>query len=558
MVRSGQEREHKNRLTTAWQLINLQLLQMSAPTNLTKSPNIVFIMADQLSVSAMPSYGHPLVKTPNLTALAQRSVVFDSAYCNFPICAPSRFSMLSGRLPHSIEAYDNASEFPAAIPTMAHYLRHAGYHTILCGKMHFIGPDQLHGFEERLTTDIYPSDFAWTPDWRRGPSHRPTGVSMRPVVEAGPCIRSMQIDYDDEVEYHAVQRIYDLARAPEQQPFFLTISYTHPHPPFVAPQRHWDLYRHEEIDMPRVAEIPYDKLDEHSRWLYVAHAQDQYAISQEHVRQARHAYYAMVSYVDEKIGSVLNTLRETGLDQNTLIVFSGDHGEMLGERGMWFKQCFFENSVRVPLMFSMPGRLTPSRIGAHVSLVDLLPTFLDLASQGNARSTQPVDHLDGSSLFPLIDGKEDGASREVISEYSSEGVCAASRMVRTGRYKYIYTYGLPAMLFDLEADPLELDNLSGQNDMAEIEQRMHERLISDWDPALIHERILSSQKRRLFLAEVGSLSGMYPNWAYQPFTDQSKRFIRGSGSAGPTSVKARARFPYVEPVPPDQNQDKSS
>jgi len=233
-------------------------------------PNILLIMADQLAVSSLPFYGHPLVKAPHLSRLAQNGVVFDSAYCNFPICAPSRFSMLSGRLPHSIAAYDNASEFPASMPTMAHYLRHAGYRTILCGKMHFIGPDQLHGYEERLTTDIYPADFAWTPDWLKGPGYRPTGVSMRLVLEAGPCVRSMQIDFDDEVEYKGAQCLYDLARAPQDKPFFLTVSYTHPHPPFVAPQKYWDLYRREDIDAPRVPPIPYEELDEQSMALCCA------------------------------------------------------------------------------------------------------------------------------------------------------------------------------------------------------------------------------------------------------------------------------------------------
>ena len=263
-------------------------------------PNILLVMADQLAVQTLPFHGHPLVKTPHLSALAARGVVFDSAYCNFPICAPSRVSMLSGRLPHSLGAYDNASEFASATPTMAHYLRQAGYRTILCGKMHFIGADQLHGFDERLTTDIYPADFAWTPDWLKGPGFRPTGVSMRPVLEAGPCVRSMQIDYDDEVEYKGAQCLYDLARSPRNKPFFLTVSYTHPHPPFVAPQRFWDLYREEEIDAPRVPPIAYDDLDVHSQWLYVAHAQDLYSVSEAQVRRARHAYYGMVSYVMKK------------------------------------------------------------------------------------------------------------------------------------------------------------------------------------------------------------------------------------------------------------------
>ena len=513
-------------------------------------PNILFLMADQLAAPALPAYGHRVVKAPHLDRLASRSVVFDSAYCNFPICAPSRFSMLSGRLPHSIEAYDNASEFPASIPTMAHYLRHAGYRTILCGKMHFIGPDQMHGYEERLVTDIYPADFAWTPDWRRGPEHRPTGVSMRPVVEAGPCIRSLQIDYDDEVEYKAVQRLHDLARAPEQRPFFMTVSYTHPHPPFVAPQRYWDLYRDDQIDMPRVADIAYDKLDEHSRWLHVAHAQNLYTVTPEHVRRARHAYYGMVSYVDQKIGSVLNALEETGLADNTLVVFTGDHGEMLGERGMWFKQCFFEWSARVPLMVSMPTRFKPARVKAHVSLVDLLPTFMDAAHQGAA--FEPVDPLDGASLMPLMAGVADGADRVVIAEYSSEGVRAASRMVREGSYKYVFTHGLPPLLFDLHADPDELLNAAGRADLATVQAHMHARLVHNWNPPQVHERILASQRRRLFLDQVNGSSSLYSNWAYQPFVDESKRFIRGSGAAGPTSVKARARFPFVEPVAPDR------
>ncbi len=514
----------------------------------TKQPNILLLMADQLAVSSLPFHGHPLVQAPHLSRLAKQGVVFDSAYCNFPICAPSRFSMLSGRLPHSIAAYDNASEFPASIPTMAHYLRHSGYQTILCGKMHFIGPDQLHGFEERLCTDIYPADFAWTPDWLQGPAHRPTGVSMRPVLEAGPCVRSMQIDYDDEVEYKGAQRLYDLARSGQEQPFFLTVSYTHPHPPFVAPQRHWDLYQDKDIDPPRIAPIPYEALDPHSQWLYVAHAQDLYSVSPQQVLRARHAYYGMVSYVDEKIGRILDVLQETGLADNTIVVFCGDHGEMLGERGMWFKQCFFESSVRVPLIVSMPQRFAPARVAAHVSLVDLLPTFMALA--GNDQP--PVGPLHGNSLLPLLTGAEQGLDRCVVSEYSSEGVCAASRMVRLGPWKYIYTHGLAPLLFNLELDPDELINLAGQAQHAQTEQSLHVRLLQGWDPAEMQARILASQRERLFLAAVAQQSAQSPNWAYQPFVDERQRFIRGSGTAGPTSVKARARFPFVEPVQPDQ------
>lgn len=519
-----------------------------------KTPNILFLMVDQLAVQALPIYGHPFVKAPHLSRLAEQSVVFESAYCNFPICAPSRASMLAGRLPHSIGAYDNASEFPAHIPTLAHYLTGLGYRTTLCGKMHFIGPDQLHGFEERLTTDIYPSDFAWTPDFLQGPAYRPTGVSMRPIVEAGPCVRSLQIDYDDETEYKGIQKLYDLARSPDDQPFFLTISFTHPHPPFVTGQEHWDRYQHDEIDMPTVPPIPYDELDPHSQWLHVAHAQNIYDVTDEHIRSARHAYYGMVSYIDDKIGRILQVLEDCGLAEDTVVVFTGDHGEMLGERGMWFKQTFFEGSARVPLLIRAPG-MNPKRSTAHVSLVDLLPTFLDFArAGGNAEPLEPIEPLDGRSLLPLMMGDDEGGDRIVISEYSSEGVRAASRMVRRGKYKYVYTRGLAPMLFDLEADPLELKDLAGDPLLAAVKAELLGLALQDWDPERVHTEILASQKQRRFLSQVAEKSGRYPNWAYQPFVDESKRFIRGSGGAGPTAVKARARLPFVAPAKPDRTE----
>jgi choline-sulfatase len=166
-------------------------------------PNILILMADQLTAGALPCYGNRTALTPHIDALAAAGVVFDSFYCNSPLCAPSRFSFLAGQLPSRIGAFDNAAEFPAAVPTFAHYLRGAGYQTILSGKMHFCGPDQLHGFEERLTTDIYPADFGWTPDWSR-PAERPGWYhTMDSVTQAGPCTRTNQIDFDDEVVFAA-------------------------------------------------------------------------------------------------------------------------------------------------------------------------------------------------------------------------------------------------------------------------------------------------------------------------------------------------------------------
>ena len=513
------------------------------------APNIVLLMADQLTPFALPFHGHPIVRTPALSRLAAQSVVFDAAYCNFPICAPSRFSMLSGRMPHAIGAFDNASEFPSEIPTMAHYLRAAGYRTILAGKMHFVGADQLHGYDERLTTDIYPADFLWVPDWSKGPQHRPTGVGMGHVVDAGPCVRNMQIDYDEEVAHVAVQKIYDIARA-GPSPFFLTVSFTHPHPPFVAPQEQWDLYEGVTIDEPAVAEIAYDDLDPHSQWLYIAHGQDRHTVTREHVRHARRAYYAMVSYVDRKIGEVLDALERSGLARDTVIVFCADHGEMLGERGMWYKQTFYEPSVRVPLVVRAPG-IASGRRAQVCSLVDLLPTFLDLASRAGTH-VEPVDALAGASLLPVLEVDAAAGSDEAVSEYSSEGVVAPSRMVRRGRYKYIFTRGLAPLLFDLDADPRELCNLAGRPALADVQRALHERAIADWDPDAIDARIRASQRRRLFLRELGMKTGAFPEWTFEARPGDARRFVRPATATGAVGAKPRARFPYVEPTPPDR------
>ena len=509
----------------------------------TKQPNILLIMTDQMAPQALPIYGHPQVKTPNLEQLATDGVVFENAYCNFPLCVPSRMSMLTGRHAHSIANWDNATDLPASTPTMAHYLRNAGYSATLAGKMHFIGPDQLHGFGERVSTDIYPSNFAWTPDWIKGERYRPTGINMRAVVDAGSCVRSLQIDYDDEVEHATVQKIFDLARFAEE-PFFLTTSFSHPHSPFVTTQKYWDLYQHDEIVMPSVQAIPFEELDEMSRWLHYAHAADKHTVTDEHVRNARHAYYGMCTYIDDKVGRILEVMSETGLLDDTVVIFTADHGEMLGERGMWYKQCFFEWSTRVPLIVRFPSAFSPGRVSNLVSLVDLLPTFVDLANDGN--SPEPVTSLDGNSLIGLLSCSAHRWDDTVISEYTGEGVTAPCRMIRSGKYKCIYTHGHPSLLFDLETDPLEREDLSKKPEYADVRDTLITDLLSNWDPDFIAGLCVQSQKDRLFIQKA---TGGEPNWAFRFRFDDSNRFVRNASAVG---TKIKARCPFVEPTPFDR------
>ena len=512
-----------------------------------KPPNLLVVQADQMTARALSLYGHRLVRTPQLERLAERGTVFENAYCNFPLCVPSRVSMLAGRYANAIAMWDNAIEMPASIPTLAHYLRDRDYHTVLCGKMHFIGPDQVHGFNERITTDIYPSNFAWTPDWIAGERYRPTGINMRAVVDAGVCVRGLQIDYDEEVEFAGVQKLHDLARFHRDRPFLLWVSFTHPHSPFITTRRYWDLYDHDAVDPPEVPAFDVERMDVMSRWLHYAHGGDLHRVTDEHVRNARHAYYGMCSYIDDKVGRLLDTLADLGLEDETAVVFTADHGEMLGERGQWFKQSFHEWSVRVPLIVRIPGLASTPRAGELVSLVDLLPTLLDVAAEGDAAegdAPETVTPLDGRSLVPLMRGRaEAGRPNQVVSEYTGEGVCAPCRMVRRDGVKFIYTHGHPDLMYDLDADPLELDNLIGRPGYAAIERELREEVLRGWDPERIHDACLRSQRERLFIHRA---TGGEPNYAYEYRIGDGQRFVRNASAVG---AKARARYPFVEPTP---------
>ncbi|WP_143301107.1 sulfatase/phosphatase domain-containing protein, partial [Candidatus Entotheonella palauensis] len=235
------------------------------------------------------------------------------------------------------------------------------------------------------------------------------------------------------------------------------------------------------------------------------------------------------------------TLHETGLDENTMVVFTADHGEMLGERGMWFKQCFYEWSVRVPLAFHFPQQFASRRVSELVSLVDLLPTFMDLASAGHP--PEPVSPLDGASLVSLAQGRSVGWRDHVISEYTGEGVVAPCRMVRRGPYKYIYTHGYPPLLYDLQADPSECNNLADQSRFADLVADLQAIVLDDWAPEVIHAQCIQSQKERLFIQQT---TGGEPNWAFRYRPDDGARYIR---NAGAVETKAKSRYPFVEPTP---------
>jgi choline-sulfatase len=500
-----------------------------------RRPNLLLVMADQLAASWLPAYGHRVVRAPHLSALAETSTVFESAYCPSPLCAPSRAALLTGRLPSRTGVFDNGAELPATVPTLAHALRAEGYATALAGKMHFVGPDQLHGFEERLTTDIYPGDLDWTPDWRLpAGEHLPWYHTMESVVEPGVCTASMQQDYDDEVAFRAVRAIFDFARAGDRRPFFLAVSFTNPHDPWELRARYWDMYDRAEIDPPAVPAIPFEEADPHSRRLREMCGVDAAALSDEQVRAARHAYYAAVSYVDERIGEVLGALGEAGLDDDTIVVFTSDHGEMLGERGLWFKMSFFEQSARVPLFVRKPGGAAGRRVAEPVSLLDIGPTLLELAGAA------PLGEVDGESLVALTETGGVRRSAAVPGEYLAEGVNAPAVMIRRGRHKLIHCPGDPDQLYDLADDPDERVNLAGSPEHEAVLGELREEVAGRWDLDELERRVLAGQReRQLVLRALGE--GAFRSWTYAP--EPKDRYVRGGKDLYELQRRARLDAP---------------
>jgi choline-sulfatase len=498
-----------------------------------KAPNILIVMADQMAPAFLPIYGHGLVRAPNMLSLARDGVVFDSAYCAGPLCAPSRASFMSGLLPSRTRVYDNAAEFAADTPTFAHGLRARGYRTILSGKMHFCGPDQLHGFEERLTTDIYPADFNWTPDWDR-PERRPSWYhNMSSVRDAGLCVRSNQLDFDDEAAFMAERAIFDLARSRDPRPFLLVASFSHPHDPFAVPRRYWDLYRDEDIDMP----APGDALDPHSRRLRHVCAIDAEPVTEAQVRAARRAYYGAIAYLDDQLGRLMEALRSAGLAGDTIVILTSDHGEMLGERGLWYKMSFFEGSCRVPLVIASPGRFEPRRVATNVSLVDLMPTLIELA--GGTMQSLGIG-VDGRSLAPHLRGA--AGHDEAIGEYLAEGAIAPIVMIRRSQFKFIHSPADPDQLYDLSHDPGERDNLADNPACAALVADFRAEVGKRWDLAELDARVRLSQRRRR-LVDAALTKGKIHAWDFQPFRNASKQYVRNSMDLD--DLEAMARFPPV-------------
>ena len=419
------------------------------------------MLADQLSASALPAYGNRVVRAPNLQRLAEDGLVFERALCASPLCVPSRASLMTGLLPSETGAYDNAGELPAGVPTFAHHLRALGYRTVLVGKMHFIGPDQLHGFEERPMTDVYPAGFDWIPDWELADDERlPWYHDLSSVLRAGPVRSTLQLEYDTEV----VERALDALAADDPRPLLLTVSFTHPHDPYEVTAEHWNRYDGVAIDAPHDPEPADDAITRRLRAMV-----GEREVPPEQVLRARRGYYGAISLVDDHVGAILEAL-----DEDDIVVFTSDHGDMLGERGLWYKMAPFEGSIRVPLIVRGAGT---GRVAEPVSLLDLAPTLVALGGgEGGERS--------------LLGDRP--PRRDVPVEYLAEGVRAPQVTLVRGPLKLVRAHGEGDVVYDVEADPAERETLESPDLAAEADAR--------WNLDALDGTIRESQRRRRVVA----------------------------------------------------------
>jgi choline-sulfatase len=439
-------------------------------------------------------------------------------------------------LPSATGVYDNAAEFTASIPTYAHHLRRAGYQTCLSGKMHFVGPDQMHGFEERLTTDIYPADFGWTPDYRK-PGERIDWWyhNMGSVTGSGVAEISNQMEYDDEVAYNATRKVYDYSRGKDDRPWCMTVSFTHPHDPYVARKKYWDLYEDCEHLLPTVPAMKYEDHDTHSKRIFDANDWRSFDISEDDIKRSRRAYFANISYLDDKIGEVMEALEATR--QEAIIMFVSDHGDMLGERGLWFKMSFFEGSARVPMMICAPD-MEAGLITTPVSNIDVCPTLCDLAG---VDMSEVEPWTTGQSIKPMGQGVE--RTEPVAMEYAAEASYAPMVSLRYGKWKYNRCKLDPDQLFDLEADPHELTNLADAPAHQGTLDQLRAKSEARWDLNKYDADVRQSQARRWVVYEALREGGYYP-WDYQPLQKASERYMRNHMDLN--NVEGDARFPRGE------------
>ena len=450
--------------------------------------NLLYIHSDQHSAGVLGCYGDPVIETPNLDGLAAEGVVFENAYCPSPLCVPSRMSTLTGRYPCENAVWTNDDILCSGTPTLAHAMGAAGYHPILIGRMHAMGPDQLHGYAERLVGD-HSSNYRGGVPCDHGKLAGTQGPNRISLEKSGPGQNAYEV-HDEYVTAAAVEKLDELGirkrSGLEPEPFSIAVGFMLPHQPFVARRQDYERYLG-RVHPPDHPESFGDGLHPYFRWWRQRCGIEE--VSGDEVIRARTAYWALVDRLDAMIGRILDALRANDLAENTLIIYSSDHGDHLGEHGLWWKQSFYEESVRIPLIMSWPGVLPPGvRCDRVADSLDLNATILDALGA----PALPSSH--GRSLLPLLRSESAPWEDRVFSEYCTEEGCY-HRMVRDGSWKLSYCHRQPAQLFNLHEDPQELENRVADPSCREVLELLTSAILDGWDPDAIRWQMRVNRTR---------------------------------------------------------------
>jgi choline-sulfatase len=411
--------------------------------------NLLVLMSDEHNPHAMGVAGHPMAQTPHLDRLAARGTRFTSAYTTSPICVPARAGFATGKYPHQIGYWDNADPYDGAVPSWHHLLRSRGHRVVSIGKLHFRGlPGDDHGFSEELLPMHVVEGIGDVKGLVRQDIPRRNGYDKLAKL-AGPG-ESPYTRYDRDIAARAQVWLREQAPLHRKKPWALFVSFVCPHFPLVAPPEFYDRYALEAIPLPKQylggqrPDHPY--LRDYDRCV----AYDAgFGGDHEKVRRAIAGYLGLVSFLDDNVGKVLRALDDTGLASDTRVVYTSDHGDNIGARGLWGKSTMYEESAGVPLMLAGPGIAPGARCSTPASHVDLFPFFLECAGE-----TAPADGYHGVSPLALAAGGH--ADRAVLSEYHAIGSTAGVTLLRKGRWKYVHCVRYRPQLFDLEQDPEEL------------------------------------------------------------------------------------------------------
>ncbi|UOF88754.1 sulfatase-like hydrolase/transferase [Fodinisporobacter ferrooxydans] len=444
--------------------------------------NVLFIMTDEHRKDAMGCANHSIVKTPNLDKLAENGVRFTNAYCNSPLCVPSRASFATGRYVHEIKCWDNAKPYSGNPESWGHFLSENGVSVTTVGKLHFLDGGGDGFYDQRFPEHLkLPGDIEGL---YRDPIRKRKDGRNR-IIEA--CEGDFWVDRTEQETEEAI-RFLKFEAAKKDKPWVLWVSYLPPHFPLIVPEKYYKMYPEQKVDLP----FDNPSLDNHPILDELRLHFDGQNIDEATLRKTRSAYYGLCSFIDDHVGRVLQVLKDSGLEEDTLVIYTSDHGESLGDHDLWWKCSMYEESVGIPLIISGPGIPKGSTISSPVSLIDITSTIAESVG------IQPHPEWKGKSLLQLLNGNAIESQNEIVfSEYHAHGTSHGIFMIRKGKYKYIYFPHNRSQLFDLESDPKEMVNLAENPAFEEIKAQLYYELRKIVDPERIDAQALADQKQRL-------------------------------------------------------------